>query len=202
MLALFKPWKNSLEELKGEDGTYKSTLEIFMYSKKFPSQKRAAILRAKRNDSFVDTSIDGYLNDNEFTPTTDRRNEELENAVENACSAPSVDNVDAFEDININLFNRLESRIPEQFDWSIDFDEQAVDWLSSYTVTFYQKLQDKILSGKSNTLQLFQEELHCPENCRSNAQKLLIFHHIYYHYQMELYEQGIIQQLYTPPVTG
>ena len=113
MIALFKPWKNSLEELKGEDGTYKSTLEFFMYSKKFPSQKRAAILRAKRNDSFVDTSVGGYLNDNEFTPTTDRRNEELENAVENACSAPSVDNVDAFEDININLFNRLESRIPE-----------------------------------------------------------------------------------------
>ena len=53
-----------------------------MYSKKFPSQKRAAILRAKRNDCFVDTSVGGYLNDNVFTPTTDRRNEELENAVD------------------------------------------------------------------------------------------------------------------------
>ena len=115
-------------------------LKFLCIAKNFHCRNVLIFWEQKEKDSFVDTSVGGYLNDNEFTPTTDRRNEELENAVENACSAPSVDNVDAFEDININLFNRLESRIPEQFDWSIDFDEQAVDWLSSYTVTFYQIL--------------------------------------------------------------
>ena len=36
MLTIFKNWENNVDELKAEDGTFKSTLKTFMYSSEFP----------------------------------------------------------------------------------------------------------------------------------------------------------------------
>ena len=46
-LAIFRPWRNSLEQNRHSDGTFASTLEEFMFNEIFPDKTRVQILRAK-----------------------------------------------------------------------------------------------------------------------------------------------------------
>ena len=54
-LAIFKPWRESIEELRGIDGLFSTTLKQFMFDSDFPPRKRAEILRVKLKVAGVDT---------------------------------------------------------------------------------------------------------------------------------------------------
>jgi hypothetical protein len=47
-------------------------------------------------------------------------------------------------------------------------------------------------------LKLLNEELHCPENAKTDAQKLLIYHYLYCQWKLCQYTNGIITTL--PPI--
>ena len=72
---MYKPWIKSTNELKADDGTFKTTLEKFMYnSKLFPDRIRAEILRAKRKEIYDFQELVDNLNDanQESTPASER----------------------------------------------------------------------------------------------------------------------------------
>ena len=75
MLTLFKPWRKSVDELKNADGTYKSTLEEYMYNAEFPKRILAVILRVKRNEKAVVLDESNLFQESFGTPTSDRKNE-------------------------------------------------------------------------------------------------------------------------------
>eukprot|EP00956_Cyclotella_meneghiniana_P014574 scaffold21883_cov60-Cyclotella_meneghiniana.AAC.2 len=86
-LTLFKPWRASEDELKGEYETFREALEEYMWNfDEFPGSIRAEILRSKRKEYGVDTSESGLMGlDADFTPTTENRvNEANEEAADQA----------------------------------------------------------------------------------------------------------------------
>ena len=201
MLTLYKPWRQSINELKGEDGTFASTLMEFMYDAKFPPTIAAKITRAKLKDSAVDISESNLVQDgeNQHTPTSQRRNEAFEDTIGAALSPTNEANTEDYEDMDDALFRSLDSRIPNNFDWSEKYNEEAEGWLISYAKSFYAANDDSILRNTNgtdidNNLKLFDDHLCRPENCRTEAQKLLVYHHIYHHYRLFLHRRGEIDR--------
>ena len=204
MLTLYKPWRQSTDELKGEDGTFASTLKVFMYDHQFPQQISATITRAKLKDTPVDISESDLRQDGEnHTPTCSQRQNQAFEATIDAALSPSTEDVEEFEDMNDSLFRRLASRIPNNYNWSETYDEIAETWLTSYSKTFYAAQNESILrpnpdvTGVEDDLKLFDDHLCKPENCKTDAQKLLIYHHIYHHYLLFKHKTGVID--HPPP---
>ena len=80
-LALFKPWKFKFTEVIGDKESYALYLAEYMYNDDSPAKIRYRILRVKRNEPDpVITYVDSIVGngDQEFTPTTDRRNQAFE----------------------------------------------------------------------------------------------------------------------------
>lgn len=198
MLIFFKPWRENIDTLKGDDNTFVSGLERFMYDPKFPARKLAEILRAKRNLGSIDVSEGADIQiggADDITPTTDeRRNAAIEDSVMNAVSPSAADdNHDVYEDMGETLFNNIETRIPPNFDWSENLDESKALWLSKFATNFYKEKNQSIIASNEEELVLFDEHLYRPENCRGRDQTFLIYHHLLVHYQMDLFKRGEIQ---------
>ena len=89
MLTLYKPWRQSSEELKHSDGTYKSTLETYMHDAKFPQRIKTAFLRVKHNKKAVDLDELTFFQEAIGTPTSDCKNENFAFAVDAIILPPS-----------------------------------------------------------------------------------------------------------------
>lgn len=183
MLALYKPWCQSIDELKGEDGTFASTLQYFMHDSQFPQSITAKITWAKFKDSAVDISKSNLIQDgeNQHTPTSQRCNETFEDPIGAALSPNTELHMEDFEDMDDALFRILNSQIPGNFDCSENYTEEAEGWLNPYADSFYAANNDSILrdansGGVDNHLKLFDDNLCRPENCRIEALKLLVYH--------------------------
>lgn len=203
-LILFKPWKKKAEEVKGSYESYAEALEAYMKDDncRLPARKLNEILRAKRNEKSIDLDAgDEITGVNHFTPTDEdeRQNEQYAEAVE-AADLPSNhdDHSDEFEDMDEALHNRLNSRIPENFDWSQNFDEAMLTALPDYKTKFYDEQTKSILHQKQKQTKLIDEHIFRPENASTKAQKFLAFHHLHHHYLTHQYETG--QREEPPPM--
>ena len=114
---MFKPWKVKCTEFIGDKETYALELAEYMYNDDLPAKTRYRILRAKRNEPDPEiTSVD-YIFDNgyqEITPTTYRRNQDLE-AIVDAKRSPDNEDED-YEEINYFQFDSLDDNIPPYYD--------------------------------------------------------------------------------------
>ena len=77
ILTLYKPWRQSSDELKHSNGTYKSTLETYMHDAQFPQRIKTAILRVKRNEKAVKLDESTFFQEAIGTPTSDCKNKIL-----------------------------------------------------------------------------------------------------------------------------
>ena len=59
-LVLFKPWCNSINDNKHEDGTFRTTLEDYMWDNKFPANKRIMLIQADLNMTTDASAADLY----------------------------------------------------------------------------------------------------------------------------------------------
>ena len=66
-------------------------------------------------------------------------------------------------------------------DWSINKNLLLMGSLNEYSANFYRDLNDR--RNKDERFTLHEEEIHKPENCKGKAQIILIFIHLYVHYQ-------------------
>jgi hypothetical protein len=192
-LILFKPWTNEMENVMSPFTTYADALGTFMFDPDFPAMKRSQILRAKRNEAPIDfTAGDAFGgDDNASTPTEQRRNLEFEDAIEAESSPPERD--EDFEDMDETLFQSIESRIPDGYDWSENHNPLLASKLQEFVKIYYDKQTADTIAGSEQQLILFDNDVHKPENCKGSAQKFLIYEHIYYHYQIELYKTGQLE---------
>ena len=149
MLTLFKPWRKSVEELKHSDGTYKSTLEDYMYDAQFPKRILAVILRAKRNEKAVVVDESPFHQESVGTPTSDRQNETFDCAVDAVISPPTQDNEEEIEDMDENLFLRLKDRTPDNYDWSKNYVSGQAEKLTLLGKSYYEK-KNNIHFGQYN----------------------------------------------------
>ena len=140
-LTLFKPWRASEEELKGEYETFREALEEYMWNfDEFPGSIRAEILRSKRKEYGVDTSESGLMGlDADFTPTTENRvNEAHEEAADQAEDYYNNNaQNEELEEIDDETFRTIDTRVPDGHDWSENFDEAIATRLSDFTSRFY-----------------------------------------------------------------
>ena len=89
-----------------------------------------------------------------------------------------------------SMFNEIQNRIPPGFDWSIHYQDKYVDSLTNYASLYYEKQQQKIIEGDDSELELFNYDKYRPENCKTKAQKFLIYEHLYYHREWFKYQNG------------
>lgn len=87
-----------------------------------------------------------------------------------------------YEDIDDNIFFVLNDRIPNNFYWSQNYSEQ------------YSKALQELIGNPDEPFELFKENIHKPENAKTEAQKFLIFHHWYHEYEFELFKNNLIQE--------
>jgi hypothetical protein len=199
-LAIFKPWNQSIDELKAGDGSFSTTLLEYMWDdlKNFPWKIRTEIMRAERNEKSVDLSeASNFVGDADFTPTDDnaRRNDVNDDAADAADAAnDGIQREDDFEDLDDAAFRNIDVRVPDNHDWSASFDEEVGKSLVNLAKTFYQE-QMASLIGDNQNLELFDDELHRPENARTEGQKFIIYHHLFYQWLLTQYENGDIQDL-------
>ena len=151
-------------------------LKAFVYDTQFPARIRSQILRLKNNVRAVDFSESDMLNGGEqYTPTSNRKNEAFNEAMEENFS-PGDCETDEFQAIPEEMFERLDERIPEGFDWYVGYNNHYEDWLVNYVTDFYDNLyQSAVVSNNEEPLVLFDDNLYKPENCKGVEQTFLIF---------------------------
>ena len=66
--------------------------------------------------------------------------------------------------------------------WSNNKDISLKAVLNDYTKEHYTSRQSKITNV--NQFNVLDEDIYIPENCKGNTQKLLIFVHLFVHYQL------------------
>ena len=202
-LTFFKPWQKSVNELKGDKGTFESALEDYMWNvDEFPWIIRQEILGVQRNEVSVDLSATGALvGDNDYTPTEDRTNARHEGAIKAADGAPALheQGQDICENMDNELFRNIDRRVPEGFNWSASYNESTSTALPCYAKAFYENLVSTSIGNEvgQKHLKPQNEELHCPENAKTDAQKFLVYHHLYWQWKLYQYRNGIIIDLPT-----
>jgi hypothetical protein len=204
MLTFFKPWRASVDELKAEDGTFKTALELFMWDvPEFPWQIRNKLLRLCRNEVGVDlASGDTYIGiDEDFSPTDNRQNalnEEAQIAADNLIYDNDV-REEEYEDFDDELVRTMNMRVPENHDWSVGHDEQIATALPQLKKSFYTDQMSVALHNHgTEPVKLLNEELYRPENAKTDGQKFLIYHHLYWQYIWYQHRNGQYENV--PPM--
>ena len=82
ILVLFKPWRDTPESNKHSDGTYRSTLEQFMFHPLFPGAKRGQILRARFNRKVDMGEVSAFVANMAGSQASERKNPHFNNAVQ------------------------------------------------------------------------------------------------------------------------
>jgi hypothetical protein len=166
----------------------------------FPWMIREEILRAQCNEVSVDLSAAGALGgDNDNTQTEVRTNTGHKDAIEAADGAPELHELgqDICEDIDDQLFRNIDRRVPEGYNWSASYNDSTSTALPHYVKAFYDNLVSTSIGNEvgQQHLKLLNKELHCPEVAKTDAQKFLIYHHLYWQWKLYQYRNGIIIDL-------
>ena len=176
-LAIFKPWRESIDELKDMDGSFSTSLQTYMFNPEFLARKRAEILRVKLKVSGVDTKEGVEFQ--EIVDDIDTNVEEdamfvdaMESNISQNTSIGSNENVGLSE----TYFNLLPEIYPDNYDWSDDYNVVYENWLFKLAKEYYEKKNLNILNNSLDTVdvQLQEQETYKPENCIGESQKFII----------------------------
>ena len=161
---LKKPWQNSIDELKAEDGNFKTALEVFMWNiEQFPWTLGQEIIQAQCNEGTVDLSRAGALvGINDFTPTENRENAGHKAAIEAAEGALNENDLgeDDCEDIDDTLFRTMNRRVPKAYNWYANFNEQTSTALPRLAKQFYKDQMTVPANDGQQPLKLFNKAKH------------------------------------------
>ena len=193
-LTFYKPWNKSIDELRHKDGTFASALEEFMFDSKYPSRNRNKILKIKnKRSSVIDQSEGDEYNTNKeyLSPTdpTERLHTGLEDALDTVISPIDMlgQETEFLDDVKEQeLIELTQSELSKNHDWSRNYDESKADWLIKYQEKFYKKNDHY-----DNDFGLIKESHYRPEKAKGDAQKLLVFVHLYQHYLWKEYEEKV-----------
>ena len=182
MLALYKPWRLHYDETKDSYQDFKSSLTDYMWDDNFPRSILNSILRCKLN---ILDEIDMEEAADMVCPET--------NAADGDEALAKFDHENMYHIFTPNngevvyetdLLDSDLSGLDKgdcTFDWSNNKDISLMDALNDYTKEYYTSRQSNITN--ENQFNLLDEDVYIPENCRENTQKILIFIHLFVHYQ-------------------
>ena len=198
-LTFFKPWRNSVEEVKSGHESFRESLKMYYFDKQFPPRIRTEILRVKRNESSVDLTASNLGGgEMEFTPTNSylRRNEASEEAEEAANMAHAAaqesgggeeDEVDMDDALYVSLVRHASAN----YNWSDHYYESKTKALEAYAKAYYQKRTAVILEHSDNEpVKLFDIDNYHPRKAKSEEQKFLMHHHLYTQYVLKKYREN------------
>eukprot|EP00984_Skeletonema_dohrnii_P031047 scaffold23084_cov153-Skeletonema_dohrnii-CCMP3373.AAC.2 len=201
MLTFYKPWRHDVNSLKGEHESFAAALMEYYLDREFPDTIRAELWRCKRKESAVDTGSSGIAaavggDANYHTPTNpddrqDDANDDAELAAQFAeDAAEGIGEEETEGDLQDTMFQNLRTSVPEGFDWSESYDESKKDILQKFAKKFYADKNASIINNnpQDEPLELFDPELCKPENTRSEAQQLIIYHHLYSQWKLYQFE--------------
>ena len=165
-----------------------------MFDSKYPSRNRDSILKIKnKRSSVIDQSEgDKYKTNSEYLSPTDpkeRLHTDLEDALDTVVSPIDMlgEEVEFLDDEKEQeLIQLTESETSKEHDWSSNYDESKADWLIKYQEKFY-----KHNDHYDDDFGLINESLYRPEKAKGDAQKLLVFVHLYQHYLWKQYEDNV-----------
>ena len=81
-----------------------------------------------------------------------------------------------------------DSRIPQNFDWSTNYNEQleiALHCKSILSNIIFKKKRN-VIDKVEGTLIFFDYNIHKPENYKGAAQTFLIYEHLYYYFYLNV----------------
>ena len=193
--SLFKPWRNSTNELKGEYNSFITALEEYMYDNKFPVRILGDILRGKRCKCGLGDYPEGsnfVSGDNDAIPTSQCGNIDFEKIIEAVLLPTKHANEEKndFDDIPEAFYDRLHNRPLKGHDWYVGYREYDEDALTDFSKQYHESRNQAIIDISVQEIKLFDEMLYFPENCRADAQIFLVYHHIFMNYKMILHQIG------------
>jgi hypothetical protein len=198
MLTFFKPWRNDINELKGGHSTFSAALEEYYLDTDFPDTIRSEIWCHKRKQKPINPDESGLDGDGDLPTPSDETNrhitanDEADHAAQIAeAAAGDAGVVDEEEDADLDdtLFRSLRSGVPDYYDWSNHYDAAKVNSLNEHSKKYYADKNSAIINNANDEpLELFDPEVHKPENAKTEAQKDIIFHHLYSHYMLKKFE--------------
>jgi len=205
MLTFYKPWFNNVEELKLPFQTYRRALMEFMWNDEFPRSILLKLLQYKLN---IGSNVD--LNEaTDIAAPTDHGNEG-DNNVQNHMGNDIDGIVTPDLDMTPDMTDLLENDLLELdlgcdgHDWSVDKNLLLMGSLNEYAENFYRGLNDR--NDDEEGFDLHEEDVHKPENCKGMAQRMLIFIHLYVHYQWfengNMYPKSHLIKIQGKPGTG
>ena len=207
MITFFIPWRGNVESLNVIEGqTWSRQLLniIDEFDNEFPNNIRLDIYRLKMNYEINEQVGHDYVAEDGHTPTHDRVNTQLEDAI--MVNDTNIDDTDN----DLEDLEHYEMSFDELFDggtnydWSEGHDETFESWLQTFSSNYYYSLNDNC--DENESMYLFQEDIYCPENAKGDMQTFLIYLHLYQHYTWDQYfesqSQGLQQShrdMLTPP---
>ena len=187
MLAIYKPWRGSIDSLK-LDGSFSKQLVHYMWDRNIPLRITLDIVRRKYSFKYDLSETNIFNGEFAHTPTDEmeRQNAEHDEAVELNLNHAELDwDDDDYGDLSESDFDSLYDGGNEK-DWSEGYDEKYESWLDEYTTKFYSDLNNALHDDSGVTL--YMEDVYRPENCRGKAQKLIVGTHLLQHKKwMEYY---------------
>ena len=126
--------------------------------------------------------------------TRHRDNSRFDEAAEANIDHNEANLGDEFEGLTEELFNCLDAREPEGYNWSLGYSTLTMNWLQEVTTLFYSETDTS-----TEHVELFEYNKYCPQKCMGNEQKYLIYHHLWVQYCWIEYSENNNNDIQPPP---
>lgn len=185
-LAIYRPWRTSLECNRHSDGTFASTLMEFMFDPLFPDKTCVQIHRARYNREAGMSEATSLAANVAGSQSSNRSNAAASSAAAaaDAAGSPEAANNKELDYMTADFLQQLDDRVEDDYDWSAGYNEDLQDALENYKKTFYDDLNMAILDGTVDDEQvLYDESKYRPENAHPEEQRLIVHQHLLFHYR-------------------
>ena len=184
-LAIFKPWRHSLDSNKHVDGTFASTLDEFLFDELLPDKTRTQILRARYNREADMSEASSFVANVAGSQASNRSNTAATNAAAaaDAAGGPEAAQQQEIDCMTADALQQLDDRVDENHDWSDGYNPDLQHALETYQKNFYADLNKSILDGTVDDEQVFfDEHKFRPENAHPDEQQLIVCQHLLFHF--------------------
>ncbi len=203
MITLYVPWRGDPNEHKKQfddnsgEPTFVEGLLYHMWNDNFPPSVRGDIIFQKINGRNIVAAEGQTMTGagDAGTPTRDRRDEHLEDALLENEQLPTLQRGqgDDWEDFNVEDFDSIKTN-DEDVDWSDGYEERCVTWLQTFTDDYYKKKETDMMNAEqddNNVIKIFDGSVYKPENVRGQEQRMIVYHSLFGHYIFKRYEEMI-----------
>jgi hypothetical protein len=184
MLGIYKPWRETVNEVKGVHASFQEALISYMWHEDFPTMISVELLRRKLRWTF-NASVDHGM------AVDDRGHGEGLSLASDLCYSPHDMAAADFEQHDSGLHRECDADLQEadfdglsdggpDVDWNCQYLAHLETVADLYKKSFYLQQQHEASAGRRTDPFVLLDSDRCrPENAQGQAQKIIIALHLY-----------------------